>query len=240
MGHVYVFICALYGRIAMPIAESNHLWWRKYWLLLIISWSSISFTLPVYSFSLLEFHFFSSTKEKKWPPSPPRLPLLGNLHQLNKGGNLLSSLTALAKTYGPVMTIWMGPSPLIVLIGQAPIWEALVNQATNFSGRPPLYSRQFTSATFRTMISSPYNEHWTRLRRLLHNNVLSPTHVALQSSSHQASVNKLIKKLEKEMKEKNGLVRPFYSLKMMAMSFVAPLCYGPDFQDEDFLYQMEE
>ncbi|GLJ37637.1 hypothetical protein SUGI_0764510 [Cryptomeria japonica] len=183
---------------------------------------------------------FSSTKETKWPPSPPRLPLLGNLHQLSKGGNLLSTLTDMAKTYGPVITVWMGPSPLVVLTGQAPIWEALVNQAINFSGRPSPYSRQFTSASFRTMISSPYNEHWTKLRKVLHNNVLSPVHVVLQSSSHQEAANKLINKLEKEMKEKNGVVRPFHGLKMMGMSFMAHLCFGLDFQDENFLSKLEE
>ncbi|GLJ37636.1 hypothetical protein SUGI_0764500 [Cryptomeria japonica] len=118
----------------------------------------------------------------------------------------------MGKTYGPVMTAWMGPSPLIVLTGQASIWEALVNQAANFSGRPLVYSRKFTSASFRTMISSPYNEHWTKLRKVLRNNVLNPAHVALQSSFHQATVKKLINKLEKEMKEKNGVRKNSFSL----------------------------
>ncbi|GLJ37627.1 hypothetical protein SUGI_0764330 [Cryptomeria japonica] len=183
---------------------------------------------------------FSSTKERKWPPSPPRLPLLGNTHQLNKGENLLSSMTDMAKTYGPFMTVWMGSSPLIVLTGQASIWEALVNQAVNFSGRAPLHSRQFTSASFRTMITSPYNEHWIKLRRILHKNVLSPAHVALQSSSHQAGLDKLITKLEKEMRQKNGVVRPFDALKIMAMNFIAHLCFGLDFQDDTFLSKLEE
>ncbi|GLJ37624.1 hypothetical protein SUGI_0764270 [Cryptomeria japonica] len=182
----------------------------------------------------------SSTKEKKYPPSPPRLPLLGNLHHLNKGENLLSTLTDMAKTYGPVMTVWMGPLPVIVLTGQAPIWEALVNQAVNFSGRHLFYSRQFITASYRTIFSSPYNEHWIKLRKLLHNNVLSPAHVELQSSSHQASVNKLINNLEKEMEENNGVVRPLHALKMMAMSFIAPLCFGLDFQDDNFLSKLEE
>ncbi|GLJ37631.1 hypothetical protein SUGI_0764400 [Cryptomeria japonica] len=71
---------------------------------------------------------FSSTKERKWPPSPPRLPLLGNFHQLNKGENLLSSMTDMAKTYGPAMTVWMGSSPLIVLTGQAVIVNSNVHR----------------------------------------------------------------------------------------------------------------
>ncbi|XP_059064873.1 cheilanthifoline synthase-like [Cryptomeria japonica] len=112
----------------------------------------------------------SSTKERKWPPSPPRLPLLGNFHQLNKSENILSSMTDMAKTYGPVMTVWMGPSPLIVLTGQASIWEALV----------------------------------------------------------------------KEMRQKKGVVRPFDALKIMAMNFIAHLCFGLDFQDENFLSKLEE
>ncbi|GLJ51695.1 hypothetical protein SUGI_1098730 [Cryptomeria japonica] len=79
------------------------------------------------------------------------------------------------------------------------------------------------------MISSPYKEHWNKLRRLLHNNVLS---VALQSSSHYIR--------KRDLKEKNGVVRSFYALKMIAMSFIAPLCFGPDFEDDKLLSRLEE
>ncbi|GLJ39435.1 hypothetical protein SUGI_0805450 [Cryptomeria japonica] len=89
------------------------------------------------------------------------------------------------------------------------------------------------------MISSPYKQHWNKLRRLLHNNVFSPAHVALQISSHKASVNELINKLENEMKVRNGVVKPFYALNMMAMSFIDPLFFGPYFEDETFLSQLE-
>ncbi|GLJ37635.1 hypothetical protein SUGI_0764490 [Cryptomeria japonica] len=94
------------------------------------------------------------------------------------------------------------------------------------------------------MISSPYNEHWIKFRRILHNNVLSPAHVSFQSSSHQAGLDKLINKLEKEMRQSNGVVRPFDAhllpMKIQAMNFIAHLCFGLDFQDDNFLSKLEE
>ncbi|XP_057835782.2 trifunctional (S)-stylopine synthase/(S)-nandinine synthase/(S)-canadine synthase-like [Cryptomeria japonica] len=146
----------------------------------------------------------------------------------------------MAKSYGPVMTVWMGPSPMIILTGQTAIWEALVNQASNFADRPTIYSRQYTTANFNTTLASPCNERWTKLRKLLRNNVLSPFHVARQSSYHQASFCEFINTLEKEMEANGGVVRPLHSLKMMAVSFLARLCFGPHFQDQSFLVKLAE
>ncbi|GLJ19660.1 hypothetical protein SUGI_0356170 [Cryptomeria japonica] len=197
-------------------------------------------TLFLTCVAVIAYDLVFSRKRSKWPPCPPRLPLVGNLHQIMKGDNILSTLTDMAKLYGPVMTVWMGLSPMIILTGQTAIWEALVNQASNFVDRRKLYSRQYTTANFNTILISPCNERWTKLRKLLRNNVLSPFHIASQSSAHQACFCDLFNTLEKEMEANSGVVRPLYALKMMAVSFLARLCFGPHFQDQSFLVKLAE
>uniref|UniRef100_A0A2K5JVK6 Cytochrome P450 family 2 subfamily S member 1 n=1 Tax=Colobus angolensis palliatus TaxID=336983 RepID=A0A2K5JVK6_COLAP len=69
------------------------------------------------------------------PPGPTPLPLLGNLLQLRPGA-LYSGLMRLSKKYGPVFTIYLGPwRPVVVLVGQEAVREALGGQAEEFSGR---------------------------------------------------------------------------------------------------------
>ncbi|XP_059074851.1 (S)-canadine synthase CYP719A21-like [Cryptomeria japonica] len=106
--------------------------------------------------------------------------------------------------------------------------------------RPTLYSGQYTTASFKTIVPSPCNERWTKLRKLLHNNVLSPFHVASQSTSHQAYVVDLFSTLAMGKEANDGVVRPLQALKMMGMSFLARLCFGPHFQDQGLLVMLNE
>lgn len=43
-----------------------------------------------------------------------------------------------SKTYGPVMTVYLGPQRMVVLVGYDAVKEALVNQAEDFSSRAPI------------------------------------------------------------------------------------------------------
>ncbi|KAH9315956.1 hypothetical protein KI387_024583, partial [Taxus chinensis] len=50
----------------------------------------------------------------------------------------------------------------------------------------------------------------------------------------------LVDKLEAEMKENNGVVRPLHLVKIMSINFMVVLCFGPDCQDENFVNELEE
>ncbi|KAB2624817.1 cytochrome P450 71B36-like [Pyrus ussuriensis x Pyrus communis] len=52
-------------------------------------------------------------KQKPLPRSPPKLPLIGNLHQL--GSSLHQSLWQLSKKYGPVMLLRLGCIPTVII-----------------------------------------------------------------------------------------------------------------------------
>ncbi|CAA7042832.1 unnamed protein product [Microthlaspi erraticum] len=56
--------------------------------------------MPVIFFTILYFHKQTTRKKGNTPPSPPRLPLIGNLHQL--GHNPHRSLCSLSHRYGPI------------------------------------------------------------------------------------------------------------------------------------------
>lgn len=51
----------------------------------------------------------------------------------------------LAQTHGSMFTVWVGPTPVVVLSGFQAVKEALVSNSEQFSGRPltPLFQDLF-------------------------------------------------------------------------------------------------
>uniref|UniRef100_A0A671WVC7 Cytochrome P450 2F3-like n=1 Tax=Sparus aurata TaxID=8175 RepID=A0A671WVC7_SPAAU len=78
-----------------------------------------------------------NSRKYRLPPGPTALPLIGNLPQLEKNAPFRSFLK-LSKTYGPVMTLYLGWQRVVVLVGYDAVKEALVDQADDFTGRGPL------------------------------------------------------------------------------------------------------
>ncbi|KAG7232710.1 hypothetical protein INR49_008197 [Caranx melampygus] len=77
---------------------------------------------------------FSSQDDRKEPPGPRPLPLLGNLLQLDHK-TPYKTLLKFAKKYGSVFTIYMGLKKVVVLAGYRTVKEALVNYAEEFGDR---------------------------------------------------------------------------------------------------------
>ncbi|XP_049416541.1 cytochrome P450 2K1-like [Epinephelus fuscoguttatus] len=100
--------------------------------------SSTSVSLLVAIVGLLVLHLFyssfSSQDNKREPPGPKPLPLLGNLLHVDLK-QLDSSLLNLSKKYGPVFTVYFGRKKVVVLAGYRTVKQALINHAEEFGDR---------------------------------------------------------------------------------------------------------
>ncbi|XP_061893168.1 cytochrome P450 2K1-like isoform X1 [Entelurus aequoreus] len=82
----------------------------------------------------LLYSIWTFQDKQKNPPGPRRLPLLGNLHQLDLQW-LDKSLFDLSKRYGPVFTVYLGLKKVVVLAGSKTVRQALINHAEEFGER---------------------------------------------------------------------------------------------------------
>ncbi|XP_068135144.1 cytochrome P450 2K6-like isoform X2 [Hyperolius riggenbachi] len=98
-----------------------------------------------------------------YPPGPPRLPFIGNMHMIHVSRPHLT-FHKLAEKYGPIYSVQIGAQEMVVLCGHETIKEALVNHAEEFSGRPVVPALFDLSNGHVSVLLSDSN-NWKTMRR---------------------------------------------------------------------------
>lgn len=110
------------------------------------------------------FSFSRSASKLKLPPSPTRLPLIGNLHQL--GILPHRSFHALSKKYGPLMLLHMGRVPTLVVSSAEMAKEVMKTHDTIFCSRPKSTAANLLVYRCHDIGFAPYGEYWRQVRKL--------------------------------------------------------------------------
>ncbi|KAL3374482.1 hypothetical protein AABB24_006122, partial [Solanum stoloniferum] len=114
---------------------------------------------------LLAFIFFlhqcffcpSNTQKRSSPPSPRKLPIIGNLHQL--GSLPHRSLHQLSKKYGPVMLLHFGSKPVIVASSVDAARNIMKTHDLVWSNRPKSSMADGLFYGSKDVAFSPYGEY---------------------------------------------------------------------------------
>ncbi|CAI5968864.1 unnamed protein product [Closterium sp. NIES-64] len=112
------------------------------------------------------------------PPGPSPWPILGNLPDL--GFLPYRGLAKLADRFGPIMTVWLGSIPSVIISSPEMAREVLKIQDKFCSSRPLLPFLAFLTSGGNDIVFSPSNDHWRMQRRLATLHLFSSS--ALQKS----------------------------------------------------------
>ncbi|GFQ04615.1 cytochrome p450 71a6 [Phtheirospermum japonicum] len=124
--------------------------------------------IPIFSFILfiIILHKLCSgtifPTRKNLPPSPRKLPIIGNLHQL--GTSPHRSLQSLSKRYGNLILLHFGRVPVLVASSADAALEIMKNQDLIFSNRPKLSIPDRLIYGSRDVGFAPYGEYWRQTR----------------------------------------------------------------------------
>ncbi|KAJ9559477.1 hypothetical protein OSB04_004637 [Centaurea solstitialis] len=140
----------------------------------LLPWFSL-FMIILMIFIGFKWISFHSKPIKNLPPSPPKLPIIGNLHQL--GSNPHSSLQAFSKKHGPVMLIHLGGVPTLVASSAEVAREIMKTHDLSFSSRPSLAIPNILLYGSNDISFSPYGEYWRQLKSIVVLHLLSTTRV---------------------------------------------------------------
>ncbi|GFP88417.1 cytochrome p450 71a8 [Phtheirospermum japonicum] len=153
---------------------------------------AVLFTLSVVLYAWL---FTKSLARKKHlPPSPPTLPVIGNLHQL---GHLAHrSLRDLSMKYGPAMLLKFGSRPVLVVSSAEVAKEIMKTHDLAFAGKPVLSAPKKIFYDLNDPVNLPYGDKWRKLRSIFMHELLGTSRVKSANSIREEEVALLVKKIK--------------------------------------------
>ncbi|MBA0820280.1 hypothetical protein Gohar_025486 [Gossypium harknessii] len=115
-------------------------------------------------FSLLIWLKLAKRKTLNLPPSPPRLPIIGNIHQLGKLPH--RSLRDLSRKYGSLLLLQLGYNPTVVVSSADIVREIVKNHDIVFSNRPRTTAVDILFYGCKDMAFAPYGEYWRQVKKI--------------------------------------------------------------------------
>ncbi|XVE54587.1 hypothetical protein DITRI_Ditri03aG0093500 [Diplodiscus trichospermus] len=103
-------------------------------------------------------------KKLNLPPSPPRLPIIGNIHQLGKLPH--RSLRDLSRKYGSLMLLQLGKNPTLVVSSAEMARELVKNHDVLISNRPKTTAANILLYGCTDIGFAPYGEYWRQVRKV--------------------------------------------------------------------------
>ncbi|KAK9061457.1 hypothetical protein SSX86_018638 [Deinandra increscens subsp. villosa] len=143
--------------------------------------TTITVLVAVFSISLyISLNIRSNKSVPKLPPGPPKLPIIGNLHQI-LGRPRHEALWQLSKEYGPIMQIHIGSKQFIIISSAALAKQILKTQDHVFCSRELFQATKRLTYNFVDIAFSPHNGHWREMRKLLVSEFMGPKRAKLSN-----------------------------------------------------------
>ncbi|KAI7732332.1 hypothetical protein M8C21_010071 [Ambrosia artemisiifolia] len=168
-------------------------------------------TLSILLISISFRWILSNPRTKKnLPPSPRKLPFIGNLHQL--GSRPHHTLLDMAKKHGPLMLVHVGSVPMLVASSAEVAEKILKTHDLVFCNRPILKIPNTILYGSKDIAFCPYGEHWRQMKSIAVLHLLSNRRVQLFRQVREEETTIMIDKIRESSGSLVNLSEMFVSL----------------------------
>ncbi|XP_056845145.1 cytochrome P450 71B28 [Raphanus sativus] len=158
--------------------------------------------------------FLKNLRPSKWnlPPGPPKLPIIGNLHQ--RGELNPRNRRNLSQKYGPVVHLRFGFVPMVVISSKEAAEEVLKTHDLECCNRPETAGIRMISYNAKDIGFAPYGEEWRAMRKLSVVELFSSKKIQSFRYAREEENDLLVKKLSESASEQSlvSLKKTLYAL----------------------------
>ncbi|CAH1440934.1 unnamed protein product [Lactuca virosa] len=114
----------------------------------------------------------NGAKSLNLPPGPPKLPLIGNVHQL---AGLLPhrAFRDFARKHGPIMHIQLGQISVVIISSPRLAKEVLKTHDVALADRPKTFGSELVLYRNTDIALAPYGEYWRQMKKIASLELLS-------------------------------------------------------------------
>ncbi|CAN7110330.1 unnamed protein product, partial [Brassica rapa subsp. narinosa] len=172
----------------------------------------------------------ATTSNRNLPPSPRRLPVIGNLHQLSLHPH--RSLRNLSHRYGPLMLLHFGRVPIIIVSSADIAHDVMKTHDLKFANRPKTKAVDIIMNGGRDLAFSSYGEYWRQMKSLCSIHLLSKKMVRSFENIREEEIVTMMKKFEKASSS-SLLVNLSESLLNMTNNVICRIAMGRKYSLEE-------
>ncbi|KAL7614734.1 hypothetical protein Lser_V15G08469 [Lactuca serriola] len=163
------------------------------------------------------------------PPNPPKLPIIGNLHQL-LGKPRHQALWQLSQKYGPVFLLHIGSKPYLVISSSAMAKQVFKTQDHVFCSRPMSHATKRLTYIYLDVAFSPYSNHWKKMRKLLVSEFLGPKRAILFNHVMVAEIETMVCSISAN--PSNTVVNLNKMFSAIVKAVVCKVAFGKNYREE--------
>uniref|UniRef100_A0A4W6DUP0 Cytochrome P450, family 1, subfamily C, polypeptide 1 n=1 Tax=Lates calcarifer TaxID=8187 RepID=A0A4W6DUP0_LATCA len=175
---------------------------------------------------------------KRRLPGPFAWPVVGNAMQLGQMPHI--TFARLAKKYGNVYQIRLGCSDIVVLNGHRAIRQALIEQSTEFAGRPNFASFQMISGG-RSVTFSNYGKQWKAHRKIAQSSLraFSSANSLTKTAFEQQVTAEAMELVQIFLRQSTDgrYFEPARKFTVAAANIMCALCFGKRYGHDDLEFR---
>nr|XP_043637824.1 3-beta-hydroxylase-like [Erigeron canadensis] len=181
---------------------------------------------------LSKWYFFPSKIIKNLPPSPTKLPIIGNLHQL--GSSPHRSLQALAKKHGPLMLLHFGRVPVVVVSSADASREIMKTNDLLFANRAKSSVPSILSYNARDIAFADYGEYWRQIKSIAVLQLLSQKRVQSFRRMREEETDLLIERIKNLSRSSSSVINLSELIILLTNGVICRAALGRKHEDKKF------